>query len=75
MKTSSCWKGQADMGKIRLTVEIVSNGETIGDKENVAAALERFGKVTIVQVQEEKKDTFWDQYLKGTPYQESIKNF
>ena len=28
------------MGKIVLTVEIIDGGETIGDKENVAASLE-----------------------------------
>lgn len=65
------------MKKIVLTVEIIAGGETIGDKENVAAALERFGTVRILQVQEpqEQSDSFWDGYLKGTPYQEAINGF
>lgn len=72
------------MGKIVLTVEIIDGGETIGDKENVAAALERFGTVRILQVQEPQKTqkqqemeqcSFWEQSLKGTPYEGKIQRF
>lgn len=69
------------MGKIVLTVEITAGGETIGDKENVAAALERFGTVRILQVQEPEPSrqpeqcSFWEQSLKGTPYEGGITKF
>lgn len=72
------------MGKIVLTVEIIDGGETIGDKENVEAALERFGTVRILQVQEPQKTqkqqemeqcSFWEQSLKGTPYEGKIQRF
>lgn len=72
------------MGKIVLTVEITDSGETIRDKENVAAALERFGTVRFLQVQEmhrrEKQQemeqcSFWESSLKGTPYEGKIKRF
>lgn len=72
------------MKKIVLTVEIIDGGEIIGDKENVAAALERFGTVRILQVQEvhrrEKQQemeqcSFWENSLKGTPYEGKIKRF
>lgn len=62
------------MAKIVLTVEIESGGETIGDKENVAAALERFGRVRILKV-EEKPKSFWDDYMQGTAFQGKISGF
>lgn len=63
------------MSKIILTVEITDGGEIIGDKENVAAALERFGEVRILKVdepQQERIDTFWDAYTKGTPLEGKV---
>ena len=72
------------MGKIVLTVEITDGGETIGEKENVAAALERFGTVRFLQVQEPNRSqrqqemeqcSFWENSLKGTPYEGKIKRF
>ncbi len=50
------------MSKIVLTVEITGGGEVIGDKDNVAAALERFGKVRILRVDKPKQErisSFW----------------
>ena len=55
------------MSKLILTVEIEGVGETIGDKENVAAALERFGKVTFIKAEEKTKASFWSDYLKNAP--------
>ena len=52
--------------RIVLTVEIVADGESIGDKENVCAALERFGTVRVLEIEERaepQQTSFWDESL------------
>ena len=64
--------------KIVLTVEITANGESIGDKENVCAALERFGAVRVLEIEERaepQQTSFWDESLRGTPFEGRIKKF
>ena len=64
--------------RIVLKVEIVANGESIGDKENVCAALERFGTVRVLEIEERaepKQTSFWDESLQGTQFEGRIKKF
>lgn len=64
--------------RIVLTVEITANGETIGDKENVCAALEHFGTVRVLEIEERsdpQQTSFWDEMLQGTPFEGRIKKF
>lgn len=64
--------------RIALTVEITANGESIGDKENVCAALERFGAVRVLEIEERaepQQTSFWDESLQGTPFEGRIKKF
>lgn len=64
--------------RLVLTVEIAADGETIGDKENVCAALERFGTVRVLEAEEApepKQVSFWDESLKGTPFEGKIHKF
>lgn len=64
--------------RIVLTVEITANGESIGDKENVCAELERFGTVRVLEIEERtepQQTSFWDESLQGTQFEGRIKKF